>query len=76
MMCMQIVHAMFGGGRQAAQEVEQRPCEGAQSSEGVIFQTGFRKSLTGLSYFLVFYGCSIFSRLETLVFKICQDWKL
>ena len=28
--------AMFGGGWQEAQEVEQRPCEGAKSSEEMI----------------------------------------
>ena len=34
--------AMFGGGWQEAQEVEQRPCEGANNSERMTFQTGFR----------------------------------
>ena len=36
---------MFGGGRKAAQEVEQRPCEGANSSERMAFKTGLRKWL-------------------------------
>jgi hypothetical protein len=36
--------AMFGGGWQEAQEVEQRPCEGAKSSEEMTFQTGFRQA--------------------------------
>ena len=45
--------AMFGGGRQEAQEVEQRPCEGAKSSEGMTFQTGLRKSLMGFIYLYV-----------------------
>jgi len=34
---------MFGGGGQKAQEVEQRPCVGAKSAGGMIFQTGLRK---------------------------------
>jgi hypothetical protein len=46
--------AMFSGGRQEAQEVEQRPCEGAKSSEGMTFQSGFRKWLMGFDYLYVF----------------------
>ena len=42
--------AMFGGGRQEAQEVEQRPCDGAKSSEGMTFHTGFGKSLMAIIY--------------------------
>ena len=38
----QMDHNKLFGGRQKAQEVEQRPCEGAKSSEGMLFQTGFR----------------------------------